>query len=82
MMNEISAFCSGYITALNAAGVEWNEWLIPHSIHCCSIHMRRAADGYNVDVIVLYVGGKREEFFMVERENMFGDPEWVKVDKE
>lgn len=79
MMNEVSAFCAGYITALNTAGVEWEYWLVHHSIHCCSIEfMRDAVDKNKVNIIVRHPGGKREEFFMVERPNMYDEPEWVK----
>ena len=76
MMNEISAFCAGYISALNTAGVEWTDWAVPLSIHCCAIDLMREGD--MVRVIAFHPGGKREEFFMVERPNMYGDPEWVK----
>lgn len=75
-MDNISSFCSGYITALCLTVPDWNDWGVPQSIHCCSIDLIREGD--KVNVIVFYPGGKREEFFMVERPNMYGDLEWVK----
>lgn len=76
MLYEISAFCAGYITALNTAGVEWTDWAVPLSIHCCAIDLMREGD--KVRVVVYYANGLRHEFFMVERPNIFGDNEWIK----
>lgn len=74
--NDIASFCAGYISALNTAGVEWSDWGIPLSIDCCAIDLMREGD--KVNVVVFHPSGKREEFFMVERNNDYGDPEWVK----
>ncbi len=74
--DNIASFCAGYISALNTAGVEWSDWGIPLSIDCCAIDLMREGD--KVNVVVFHPSGKREEFFMVERNNDYGDPEWVK----
>ena len=76
-MNNIESFCAGYISALNTAGVEWSDWGIPLSIECCAIDLTR--EGERVNVIVFHPSGKRDEFYMEQRENMFGDNEWVKA---
>ena len=75
--NDIASFCAGYISALNTAcNYEWSDWRIPLSIDCCAIDLMREGD--KVNVVVFHPSGKREEFFMVERNNDYGDPEWVK----
>ena len=38
--DNLAAFCAGYISALNTAGVEWSDWGIPLSIDCCAIDLR------------------------------------------
>lgn len=74
--DNIAAFCAGYISALNTAGVEWSDWGIPLAIDCCSIDLVRG--GNKVHVFAFHPSGRREEFVMVEKPNMYGDNEWVR----
>lgn len=76
-MNNIASFCAGYISALCLTTPDWSDWGIPLSIECCTIDMIREGD--KVNVIVFHPSGKREEFYMTERPNMYGDNEWVKA---
>lgn len=74
--DNLASFCAGYISALNTAGVEWSDWAVPLSIDCCAIDLIR--EDNKVRVIAFHPSGRRDEFLMVEADNMFGDPEWVK----
>lgn len=74
--DNLASFCAGYISALNTAGVEWSDWAVPLSIDCCAIDLIR--EDNKVRVIAFHPSGRRDEFLMVEKPNMFGDNEWVK----